>query len=40
VFIGITLGAIFAGVFSSALWAMIDRVMSIFTWIQRLMGGA
>jgi len=40
VFIGITLGAIFAGIFSSALWALIDRVISIFTWIQRLVGGA
>ena len=39
VFVGITLGAIFAGVFSSALWALIDRVISIFTWIQRLPGG-
>lgn len=40
VFIGIALGAVFAGVFSSALLAMIDRVMLIGQWIARWVGGS
>jgi len=39
VFIGITLGAIFAGVFSSALVALIDRVFALSETISRLFGG-
>jgi hypothetical protein len=39
VFIGITLGAIFAGVFSSALWALIDRLSFTSTFIKGLFGG-
>jgi len=39
VFIGITLGAIFAGVFSSALMAMIDRILVIGNFVVSLFGG-
>ena len=39
VFIGITLGAIFAGVFSSALLALIDRIYVIGDFIIRIFGG-
>ncbi len=39
IFIGITLGAIFAGVFSSALLALIDRIMFISDFITGLLGG-
>lgn len=39
VFIGITLGAVFAGVFSSALLALIDRIIFINQFITGLMGG-
>ena len=39
VFIGITLGAIFAGVFSSALWALIDRITFARTFFMGLFGG-
>jgi len=38
VFIGITLGAVFAGVFSSALLALIDRILVIGQFITNLMG--
>jgi hypothetical protein len=38
VFIGITLGAVFAGVFSSALMALIDRILSIGQFITCLIG--
>lgn len=38
VFIGITLGAVFAGVFSSALLALIDRVLIIGQFITNLIG--
>ena len=38
VFIGITLGALFAGVFSSALTALIERVSSIWNLIHFLVG--
>lgn len=38
VFIGLALGTIFAGVFSSALLAMIDRLLFIGQWIGRLIG--
>ncbi len=40
VFIGISLGAVFAGIFSSALLAMIDRILYIGEWIIRLTGGS
>jgi hypothetical protein len=40
VFIGITLGAIFAGVFSSALWALIDRLSFARTFFMGLFGGS
>jgi hypothetical protein len=40
VFIGISLGAVFAGIFSSALLAMIDRILYIGEWIIRLSGGS
>jgi len=40
VFIGIALGAVFAGIFSSALLAMIDRILFIGEWIIRLTGGS
>ncbi len=39
VFIGITLGAVFAGVFSSALLALIDRMIVIVNFITGLFGG-
>ena len=39
IFIGIALGAVFAGIFSSALLAMIDRLIFIGQFIPRLMGG-
>jgi hypothetical protein len=39
VFIGITLGAIFAGVFSTALVALIDRILFIIQFIARALGG-
>lgn len=38
VFIGITLGAVFAGVFSSALLALIDRILIIGQFITNLIG--
>ena len=38
IFIGITLGALFAGVYSSALSALIERVSSIWYLIQHLFG--
>lgn len=39
VFIGVALGAVFAGIFSSALLAMIDRVWLIGYWINYWFGG-
>ena len=39
VLIGITLGAIFAGVFSTALTALIDRILAICQFIEMLVGG-
>ncbi len=39
VFIGITLGAVFAGVFSTALLALIDRLLFIGDFFTRLVGG-
>jgi hypothetical protein len=39
VFIGIALGTVFAGVFSTALLAMIDRLLLIGEFVMRLMGG-
>jgi len=39
VFIGITLGALFAGVFSSALLALIDRIIAIGEFIGYFFGG-
>ncbi len=39
VFIGMTLGAVFAGVFSSALIALIDRILFIGRMIPSLLGG-
>jgi hypothetical protein len=38
IFIGISLGAIFAGVYSSALTALIDRVSSMWNVIHGLFG--
>lgn len=38
IFIGITLGVVFAGVFASALTALIDRVVSIVNFISSLLG--
>jgi len=38
VFIGITLGALFAGVYSSAFTALIERVSSIWNFFQALIG--
>lgn len=38
IFIGITLGAIFAGVYSTALTALIERVSSIVIFIKTLLG--
>jgi hypothetical protein len=40
VFIGITLGAVFAGVFSSALLALIDRIFILGDFIGHLFGGS
>lgn len=39
VFIGIALGAVFTGIFSSALLALIDRLMFIGQWITHWIGG-
>lgn len=39
VFIGIALGAVFAGIFSTALLALIDRLMFIGQFASRLLGG-
>ena len=39
VFIGITLGSVFAGVFSSALLALIDRIDFVGQFINSLFGG-
>ena len=39
VFIGITLGAVFTGIFSSALLALIDRILSIGQFITTLLRG-
>jgi len=39
VFIGITLGAIFVGVFSTTLTALIDRILVISQFIQTLLAG-
>lgn len=39
VFLGITLGAVFAGVFSTALLALIDRLVFLGEAITRIMGG-
>jgi len=39
VFIGITLGAVFAGIFSSALTALIDRILFIGQFIAQFIGG-
>jgi hypothetical protein len=39
VFIGITLGALFAGVYAAAITALMERVVVIFTYIANLMGG-
>lgn len=39
VFIGITLGAVFAGVFSTALLALIDRLIAIGDIVAQLLGG-
>ena len=38
IFIGITLGAIFAGVYASALTALIERIASIINFITTLLG--
>jgi hypothetical protein len=38
IFIGITLGALFAGVYSAALAALIERVSTIWTFIKPLLG--
>jgi hypothetical protein len=40
VFIGIALGAVFAGIFSAALVAMIDRLIFVVGFITRLVGGS
>lgn len=40
VFIGVTLGAIFAGVFSTALTALIDRTLAITQFVKMLLGGS
>jgi len=40
VFIGITLGAIFTGVFSTALTALIDRILAITQFVKMLFGGS
>ena len=39
VFIGIALGAVFAGIFSTALLALIDRLVFIGEFVSRLLGG-
>jgi hypothetical protein len=39
VFMGITLGAIFAGVFSTALLALIDRMAFLGEAFQKIIGG-
>jgi hypothetical protein len=39
VFLGITLGAVFAGIFSTALLALIDRMIVIGEGVSRLLGG-
>ena len=39
IFIGITLGAVFAGVFSTALLALIDRLVVIGDMVTQLLGG-
>ena len=39
VFIGIALGAVFTGIFSTALLAMIDRLVFIGEFVTRLLGG-
>ena len=39
VFLGITLGAVFAGVFSTALLALIDRIAVIGEMIGQFLGG-
>jgi hypothetical protein len=39
VFMGITLGAVFAGVFSTALLALIDRLIAIGEMVTQLLGG-
>lgn len=39
VFIGVALGAIFAGIFSTALLAMIDRILFISQFVTQLLGG-
>jgi CBS domain containing-hemolysin-like protein len=39
VFLGITLGAVFAGVFSTALLALIDRMIVVGEMVSRLLGG-
>lgn len=39
VFIGIALGAVFAGIFSTALLALIDRLIFVGQFVSRLMGG-
>jgi hypothetical protein len=38
IFIGITLGVVFAGVYAAALTAMIDRVSSLVVFIKTLFG--
>jgi len=40
VFIGLALGTVFAGVFSSALLALIDRLLFIGEFIAQLKGGS
>ena len=40
VFIGITLGAVFAGIFSSALVALIGRISAVIEFISQLFGGS
>ncbi|MBW6465408.1 MAG: hypothetical protein K0B06_02770 [Brevefilum sp.] len=40
VFLGMALGTVFAGIFSTALVAMIDRLLVISEFVMRLMGGS
>lgn len=40
VFIGVTLGAIFSGIFSSSLLALLDRLVSISEFMAHLFGGS